>query len=335
MRGKIGEVVVWVCLCLELSHGCCVFDGFSGEDLLWLEEEEVLKSDETEGSLRGGKTPVVILHGMGDSCFNPGMEQITDLAGKYLDTYSVCMPYGPNQPQDTINAYFHNMQEQVQYFAESVRADPNLKEGFDAMGLSQGALVIRGYIEQFNDPPIRQVLSINGPLAGVGSLPRCRPDRSFAAELCRKVTDLVGDAAYLDAIQHHIAQANYLKIPDELDDYEEHNIFLPFMDNDVDHPDKEKFKSNMVSVKRFLLVKALDDTMIFPSESEWFGFYKEGTFDEIMRFNETKQYISDAFGLQTLANNNKLIFLTAKGDHLQFHLKDFYTWLDKMKQLNL
>lgn len=38
--------------------------------------------------------PLVFLHGMGDSCFNRGMESLTESSGEYMGVYSVCIPTG-------------------------------------------------------------------------------------------------------------------------------------------------------------------------------------------------------------------------------------------------
>jgi len=49
------------------------------------------------------------------------------------------------------------MDHQVEQFARVVRADPKLKDGFNAMGMSQGNTLIRGYIEMYNDPPVKKL----------------------------------------------------------------------------------------------------------------------------------------------------------------------------------
>ena len=43
--------------------------------------------------------------------------------------------------------------------------------GFHAVGLSQGGLVLRGYVETRNDPPVRRLISVCSPHAGIGSCP--------------------------------------------------------------------------------------------------------------------------------------------------------------------
>ena len=38
--------------------------------------------------------PVVFMHGMGDSCFNSGMNSITEAVATHLGVYGVCIPTG-------------------------------------------------------------------------------------------------------------------------------------------------------------------------------------------------------------------------------------------------
>ena len=61
--------------------------------------------------------------------------------------------------------------KQIDEFTASVRADPKLANGFTAVGMSQGNLVIRAYIERVNSPPVHKFISICGPHAGEGTCP--------------------------------------------------------------------------------------------------------------------------------------------------------------------
>ena len=47
-------------------------------------------------SAAAGALPIVTAHGMGDSCFNEGMSDITAAVGKHVGTYAVCVPTGNN-----------------------------------------------------------------------------------------------------------------------------------------------------------------------------------------------------------------------------------------------
>ena len=78
-------------------------------------------SDKIEGVSKkispraGGDTlPLVFLHGMGDSCFNRGMESITESSGEYMGVYSVCIPTGDTRLEDTMNGFFMDMNRSVQ-----------------------------------------------------------------------------------------------------------------------------------------------------------------------------------------------------------------------------
>ena len=60
-------------------------------ELIVPEMESMPRSPTANASL-----PMVVAHGMGDSCFNPGMKSITKAAGDRLGVYSVCIPTGNN-----------------------------------------------------------------------------------------------------------------------------------------------------------------------------------------------------------------------------------------------
>ena len=109
--------------------------------------ENAAKFESTLASSATSQLPIVFAHGMGDSCFNSGFQNLVKHTSSLLNNvYSVCIPTGKDQSEDTTNGYLLNMDASVDVFAESVKADPKLKGGFHAIGLSQGNNVIRGYI---------------------------------------------------------------------------------------------------------------------------------------------------------------------------------------------
>ena len=140
----------------------------------------------------GDQLPVVFAHGMGDSCFNSGMINIgthtSDLLG---GVYVVCIPTGETQAEDTTNGYFMNMDKSVDVFASKIASDPNLRNGFHAVGFSQGNNVIRGYISRYNTPTVHTFLSINGVNAGEGTVPGCFPNKNENAGGLASVCDLL------------------------------------------------------------------------------------------------------------------------------------------------
>ena len=50
---------------------------------------------------------------------------------------------------DTINGFLMTMDKSIDVFAQKIKADPKLANGFNALGLSQGNSLIRGYIQKY------------------------------------------------------------------------------------------------------------------------------------------------------------------------------------------
>ena len=63
---------------------------------------------------------------------------------------------------------------------------------------------------------------------------------------------------------------------------------------------KQTYKDNFVSVKRYIMIKAERDTMIYPNEGEWWGHFADGSQKTVLKMNETKWYQEDLFGLKTV-----------------------------------
>ena len=89
----------------------------------------------------------------------------------------------------TSRRFLLNMDKSVDVFAATVRADPNLKNGFNAFGLSQGNNLIHGYQLKYNDPPVVAFISICGINGGVAAFPNCGPSESSAESYHRAITE--------------------------------------------------------------------------------------------------------------------------------------------------
>ncbi|GLD92616.1 hypothetical protein PINS_up001195 [Pythium insidiosum] len=268
--------------------------------------------------------PVVLMHGMGDAAGNSGMTHIRDRVAKHLGAYAVNIAIGDSVEADTKNSFFMTMDDQLTVFAEQVRRDPKLAGGFNAVGFSQGNLLIRGYVERYNDPPVLNFISMHGPLAGVGALPQCKPTQF----ICKEINHLIGEAVYSDQVQSHLAQANYFRHPLKIAEYLAHAKFLPDINNER-HPVNATYNANFMKLHNLVLVRAKRDTQVFPKDSEWFGAFRDGTYQDILGFNETRWYTEDLFGLQTLHKSGKIHFLETDGNHLQFSPEFLLRVVDK------
>ena len=138
-------------------------------------------ADEPASGKFDDAVPVVFMHGMGDSGSNPGMQSLCATASaRYPGLYVVCANVANGLASVT-----RSLAEQVEEFHSMVTADAKLSKGFHAVGLSQGGLVLRGYVETKNDPPVRRFVSVCVPHAGIGVCPSSPVYNSVRARAAR------------------------------------------------------------------------------------------------------------------------------------------------------
>jgi palmitoyl-protein thioesterase len=58
--------------------------------------------------------------------------------------------------------------------------------------------------------------------------------------------------------------------------------------------------------------------MVFPHQSEQFGFYAENDISKIIPLRESQLYINDSLGLKIMDQQSRIKFLESDTDHLQF-----------------
>ncbi|EOD36822.1 hypothetical protein EMIHUDRAFT_426418 [Emiliania huxleyi CCMP1516] len=279
-----------------------------------------------------GDLPIVVTHGMGDSCFNPGMQSVVALAGKTLGVEAVCVPTGDNQASDTINGFLMNMDKSVEAFAKRVQSDKRLSGGFDAFGLSQGNNIIRGYIAAYNDPPVRNFLSICGINAGVAAFPHCAPSTPVLGSICEALTEVLGKLAYNPIVQDILFQANYFRDPTRRNssEYLSHSR-LALWNGERPGVDMSARKARWAKVERFVWVEGSRDSMVWPRQGEQWGDVPSGYPKQLspVPYNETRWYTEDTFGLQTAGKAGKNFFESFDGDHIRFTSAELQGWLKK------
>lgn len=294
------------------------------------------KADDTPLSVE--QLPVVFAHGMGDSCFNSGFQHIVQKVGDMLNTYAVCVPTGDTQGQDTKNGYLLSMDDSVEVFASKIAQDDKLRGGFHAIGFSQGANIIRGYIAKHNSPPVHTFLSVNGVNAGVGAVPYCRPSSSSrlgsssSTSMCDLLMEQASRAAYTDYAQRHSFQANYWRDPrlSEQETYRQYSQ-LAAWNNEVSDPAmvNQTLKDNWGRTTKFVWILATDDEMVWPKEGEhWGAPDPSDPFERVLPRDETDWYRQDLFGLRKAEEDGKNAYETFQGDHLQFSEEDFDRWIN-------
>ncbi|XP_019403132.1 PREDICTED: palmitoyl-protein thioesterase 1 [Crocodylus porosus] len=270
---------------------------------------------------RTGPVPLVIWHGMGDSCCNPeSMGYIKKIVEEKIPgIYVLSLKIGKNIIEDMENSFFMNVNDQVTQVCDTLAKDPKLQGGYNSMGFSQGGQFLRAVAQRCPSPPMFNLISIGGQQQGVYGFPRCPGESSHICDWIRKMLDL---GAYTTAIQRRLVQAQYWHDPLKEEEYQKYSIFLA--DINQERGINELYKKNLMTLKKFVMVKFLNDTMVDPPASEWFGFYRSGQAKETVPLQETSLYTEDRLGLQQMDKAGKLVFLGVEGDHLQLPVEWFY-----------
>lgn len=157
------------------------------------------------------------------------------------------------------------------------------------------------------------LVSIGGPQQGVFGLPSCP---SLSSGTCEYIRVLLNTIAYHDWVQKFLVQATYWHDPLQEDLYKTNSIFLGDINNE--HTVNETYNTNLQKLEKMILVKFMNDTVVQPLESEWFGYYKPGQDNITIPLEHTDLFLQDKIGLQKMRYNNQMVFLESPGDHLQF-----------------
>lgn len=268
------------------------------------------------------EVPIVLWHGMGDSCCNPlSMGAIKKFLEKNIDgVYVKSLEIGKNELEDMENGYLMNVNDQITNVCDQLAADNVLKCGYNAIGFSQGGQFLRGVIQRCPKPLMKNLITFGGQHQGVYGFPRCPGENSTMCDYVRKILNY---GAYVPWVQNHLVQAQYWHDPLNEEEYREKSLFLADINNE--RVKNATYKENLLKLQNFVMVKFSEDTMVDPRDSEWFGFYKPGQAKETYTLQESSLYTEDWLGLKQLDSEGKLHFLETVGDHLQIDLDWFLT----------
>ncbi|KAK2506097.1 hypothetical protein MC885_012180 [Smutsia gigantea] len=293
--------------------------------------------------------PLVIWHGMGDSCCNPlSMGAVKKMVEKKIPgIYVLSLEIGKNQKEDVENSFFLNVNSQVTTVCQILAKDPKLQQGYNAMGFSQGGQFLRAVAQRCPSPPMINLISVGGQHQ-VTTLRYNTFLKPFSKDM------QLGHLILFPSCS--LVQAEYWHDPVKEDMYRNHSIFLA--DVNQERSVNESYKKNLMALKKFVMVKFLNDSIVDPVDSEWFGFYRSGQAKETIPLQETTLYTQvteeergavlfsswflklrgslvinpvmhtleqkDRLGLKEMDNAGQLVFLAAEGDHLQLSEEWFY-----------
>ncbi|XP_049871804.1 lysosomal thioesterase PPT2 homolog [Pectinophora gossypiella] len=185
-------------------------------------------------------------------------------------------------------------------------------EGINLVGYSQGGLLARGIVQTFPNLTVSTFISLSSPQAG-----------QYGAGFLHLVfPGLVKETAYelfYSRVGQHTSVGNYWNDPYHQSLYETYSVYLPYINNHVQSAKSNDFKSNLLRIKRLVLIGGPDDQVITPWQSSQFGYY--GANETVIEMKEQAIYVEDRIGLRTLDKTGRLHIVTVPGvNHFSWHM---------------
>lgn len=245
--------------------------------------------------------PVVIMHGMNN---NDGgyQKNIDAIEAAYPGIYVTSLAV-----YNDLSSMLTPMEKQIEAVAAAIRKDLHLANGFNFYGESQGALLARAYVTLYNNPPVYNLVALNGPQDGVGECP------SIEVPVIKQLCGDLGDD--LQIYDWPVCSFCTYWRGKNKDQYMKHSAWLADVNND--RAINKTRRANMISLNKYMATVALRDTTVQPAQSAWHTYWRWG--DEarktVMNLTETDGYINDALGLKTLDLRGDLILNSFDGEH--------------------
>jgi len=260
--------------------------------------------------------PVLIVPGLGDSCGNVlSMARVIKEMQAQVPNKIHCVDSGPGMQSE-----LGNFQKQIDRACKitSDNADSwGVKDGFIAMGLSQGGLIARAIIEEC---PVgvyaKRLITLGGTHQGVAQIPHT--GQSWWENIINKIADM---AVYNSFVQNLIGPVGYFHRIDDEKSYFNSGIPLARLNN-VGPTKNAEYNKRMANLEVISLVMFSQDTMIVPKETAQFGFYADSSKKTITKLADSDVIKSDLIGLKALSDAGKIHYHEINGDHLQFGMDD-------------
>jgi palmitoyl-protein thioesterase len=254
--------------------------------------------------------PAVVWHGLGDNYNSSSMRSTVELIKETRPGIFVHSIYADTDPQaDERHSLFGDANQQVQQVCQQLQAIPELRGGFDAIGYSQGGLLLRALVERC-PLEVHNLITFGSPHMGVSDMPPCEDDDW----VCRRRNAVLKRLVWYDRVQHSVIPALYFRDPAQYDQYVLHSYFLADVNNE--NGVNATYARNLNGLQKLVMVKFSRDTQVTPKESAWFEEVDPQT-GSVIGYDRTALYQQDLIGLRELDVAGKLDFLEIDDQHMR------------------
>jgi len=233
--------------------------------------------------------PIVVLHGIASSAKN--MQVLSEWLKETFDRDVFNIEIGNGE----LNSVYMPLDQQLTILCNTIYNIRELSYGFDFIGMSQGGLLARGYLEDCNVFPVRNLINLASPNGGV-------------------IEETSLDM-YSKFYQQHFSLSGYWRDPLRLEEYLNRCSYLPYLNNEKKHEFSSQYKARILSLKNYIVIWSPFDDVLNPPESAKFSFYDDEY--NIIPLRETALYKDDSLGLRRLDEENRFHIYETNCTHVQ------------------
>ena len=265
-------------------------------------------------SAEGPKVGILHMHGLNEHFdipdhvnFKNYIEEQSGIPVHLIDTFNGLSSLTP-------------LEKQVPVILKKVKEISSQYDHVIAVGYSQGGIIWRALIEEWDDHNVHTFISLASPQHGIAGAP----------PLLKKMVPLVDNLSrtptfflfVYSIVGQNLAPLNYYFDPYHYRLYLLFCNFFPRLNNEKGTAsEKARRKENFLRLRKMVLVGGPDEDALRPWQSAQFGYYsKRGNrAEEVIPMEETRLYTEDLFGLKTLDRRGGVVKCTVEGlDHSQF-----------------
>jgi len=224
-------------------------------------------------------TPVAVLHGVESS--KEKMVPFCDWLSTSFNVKVFNLEIGNGEK----TSLYTPLSKQLDELCETIYKIEELKDGFHFIGMSQGGLLARGYVERCNLYPVVNLITMVSPHGG---------------EFFKKNNINMYD----NFIQEHLSVAGYWRDPLQLEKYLNKCRYLPILNNELESYRSIKQRDQLKLLDNFVMIWSPNDEVLNPAASGKFSFLAENL--QVIRLEDTDLYKKDLLGLKYLNEQNKL-----------------------------
>ena len=258
--------------------------------------------------IKNASLPVVLIHGILSSAKK--IQHVAD----WITNQTRAQVYNieiDDTPRSSATTYMALQRDLLCLAIYNITA---LRGGFNMIGISQGGLLARGYVEHCNGYKVNNLITWVSPHGGIF------------------IPALPMPTVYTPDEQYSSSVSNYWRDPFRYTTYLKNSSYLSKLNNENQSPSRKveetKYKDNMLKLANFVMIWSARDDVLKPPESGKFSMYEpvflpnthpdklailKGQYVgpafsllKLQRLQDTYMYKADSLGLKTLDRSNRL-----------------------------